>query len=187
LLINRFDFIGADGQVQRVMDAFALAMTTGWLASVDNFGVLTHNVAGVEESICYVFERWLSDHGGKNRDEGQEIVDHITDFLMQHEARFETRIASDTGDINGSRGAAPRDCLGYTGHCGGKTFYYIIPERFREEMCRGYNERGVKKALEKAGMLKGDAGKYVKTVWGNGGSRKMIVLELTNTCVPDNP
>jgi hypothetical protein len=107
-------------------------MATGFIASQNNFGVPTHNVAGVEEAICYVFERWLEDHGGKNRDEGLEIVEHITGFLAQHETRFEIHIASYTRDVSDSRGTPVRDCLGYTGHSGDRTYYHIIPERFRE-------------------------------------------------------
>jgi hypothetical protein len=45
----------------------------------------------------------------------------------------------------------------------------------------GYNERSVKKALEKAEMLESDVGRYAKTVRVNGGTRKTIVLTLANT------
>jgi putative DNA primase/helicase len=72
LMTKKLELTGSDGQALRVMDVFAVAIATGMLASQDSFGVLTHNSAGIKESICYVFERWLKD-GGRIRTRGRRL------------------------------------------------------------------------------------------------------------------
>ena len=160
-LFDEFGLHESDYPVQRVAEIFALYVTAGTLASVDNYGVLTHNVEGVESAGYAVFRRWLADRGGKKSYEDQEIIQHILDFLMQHEARFYRKELHERPDGTGYDGL-PKDRvihnqLGFIEQHADKTIYYINPTLFKEETCKGFNYKLIRKILIEKGILLTDS------------------------------
>jgi putative DNA primase/helicase len=145
-IYDKSNLSDADGPVKRFADCAALFATAGELASIDQYGIFTHNAAGVEESIHYVFGRWLNERGGKNCNHEEKIVAHIIDFLMQHDAMFK--------DVDNKYVDNKKDvfnCLGYKELHGSETIYWVNPSMFNNEICReiGYSSKIVKNALKK--------------------------------------
>ncbi|MDR1196516.1 MAG: DUF927 domain-containing protein [Endomicrobium sp.] len=147
-IFNKFELQNADCQVKRIAETFALFLTAGVLASLDQLKVFTHNTEGIELAIFAVFERFLEERGGKKSYEEQEIIQHVLNFLMQYESRFRK--------IEENRDRMINDCLGYMNVCSEKKTYYINPKPFREEICRGMNHKMVKKTLLRGELLRCD-------------------------------
>jgi putative DNA primase/helicase len=147
-LINKFCLSEADGEVLRVVDVFALYATTGTLAVT--FGIFPESLK-VNESIEFIFERWLNDRGGKRNVDEEEVVQHVMDFLMQHSANF-----IELRDGRTEENRTTYNLLGYFQKENDSTTYYIIPTSFKEEICKGFSVKTVRHALKKKGMLEMD-------------------------------
>ena len=186
-IFEKFALKDADCQVQRIAEMFALYLTTGLLASVDQYGVFTHNTEGIESAVYAVFERLLEDRGGKKSCEEREIIQHIIGFLMQHEARFsklKSTIHKEDEDCDSpSKTEDDRTVynrLGYIKECLDKTDYYIIPELFKEEVCKGLNLKTVKKILKKNNMLSTYEDGKNKVQYLDGKRIRMVAISVSN-------
>lgn len=147
-------------QVCRVADAFAvleaaLILTrpfTGW------------NEAACCDAVITVFTSWVKDFGTRDKAQSQ-IISQATDFLMQYgRSRFATlttdgkantvtdQEASRMGRLYGYRKPADGD--------NGDEWFYVTPAAFREHIAKGHNDRQAAAALEKAGMLACEAGRF---------------------------
>ncbi|WP_215410985.1 TOPRIM and DUF927 domain-containing protein [Escherichia coli] len=147
-------------QVCRVADAFAvleaaLVLTrpfTGW------------DAAACCDAVVRVFTSWVKDFGTHDKAQSQ-IISQATDFLMQYgRSCFATlttdgkantvtdQEASRIGRLYGYRKPADGD--------NGDEWFYVTPAAFRDHIAKGHNDRQAAAALEKAGMLACDAGRF---------------------------
>ncbi|HAU9360938.1 TPA: DUF927 domain-containing protein [Escherichia coli] len=147
-------------QVCRVADAFAvleaaLVLTrpfTGW------------DAAACCDAVVRVFASWVKDFGTHDKAQSQ-IISQATDFLMQYgRSCFATlttdgkantvtdQEASRIGRLYGYRKPADGD--------NGDEWFYVTPAAFRDHIAKGHNDRQAAAALEKAGMLACDAGRF---------------------------
>ncbi|MDR1475001.1 MAG: DUF927 domain-containing protein [Holosporales bacterium] len=153
-LINKFCLSAADGEVLRVVDVFTLYATAGDLAV--SFGLFPTKL-NVEEAIGFVFERWLKDRGGKRNVDEEEIIQHIMGWLGQCQSSFlnVAKKADNSGKLEASMtNYSPNKLYGYVHKTDNETrTYYIFLRIFKEEACKGYGEKTVKKALHKKGIL----------------------------------
>jgi uncharacterized protein (DUF927 family) len=182
MLTEKFGLTGADGVVSRATNAFARAITAGWLASDSGFRVFTHTAGQVTESIGFTFERWLETRGGKTRDEGQEIVDYVKDILASKESQL-IQVRMDSGNASASASYISleskypvRDAPGYISKEPKRTVYFLIVSQFNKEMCREYGYRSVRRALKKAGILEAYGSQDNKKINIDGERKRMIQL-----------
>ena len=144
-----------DGAISRVLNTFALINTAGILAGSDYIGVLPHNCGAVDEDVCNVLRRCLSNVYNQE-DEESEIVENFKDWLKRNEIYFvPVDLISDASaeKIRKIRTLSePRtQIFGYRTQEGG--VYYILPDSFKKEFCTNRGEKFVKKILEKKGIL----------------------------------
>ena len=144
-----------DGAISRVLNTFALINTAGILASSDYIGVLNHNCVAIDENICNVLRRCLSNVYNQE-DEEAEIVENFKDWLKRNEIYFVPVDLISDASAEKTRKirtlSEPRtQIFGYRTQEGG--VYYILPDSFKKEFCTNKGEKFVKKILAKKGML----------------------------------
>lgn len=165
-------------QVCRVADAFAvleaaLVLTrpfTGW------------DAAACCDAVVRVFTSWVKDFGTHDKAQSQ-IISQATDFLMQYgRSCFATlttdgkantvtdQEASRIGRLCGYRKPADGD--------NGDEWFYVTPAAFRDHIAKGHNDRQAAAALEKAGMLACDAGRFQVRLRIGGSQQRFYKVKL---------
>ncbi|EPO2662532.1 DUF927 domain-containing protein [Escherichia coli] len=165
-------------QVCRVADAFAvleaaLVLTrpfTGW------------DAAACCDAVVRVFTSWVKDFGTHDKAQSQ-IISQATDFLMQYgRSRFATlttdgkantvtdQEASRMGRLYGYRKPADGD--------NGDEWFYVAPAAFRDHIAKGHNDRQAAAALEKAGMLACEAGRFRVRLRIGGSQQRFYKVKL---------
>lgn len=183
---------GADGQVQRVGQRFAMVAIAGELAT--EAGITGWPVGVAAEMVGVIFRAWLRDRGSTGSREDQHLFERFRRFMVLNgSARFEVvRESQDDGGTQ-TEPALPE---------GGKTImragwrwqemteigeriwvYGISPEVFDSEIARelGMEGREARARLGKAGMIRGNK-EGGETRWtykprripGNGRPRLMV-------------
>ena len=132
-IYNKFDLSNAHGQVQRVANVFALVETTGVLAV--NLGIFQTTQEQIQESVDFVFERWLSERG-RGTAEDVDIVEKLQDWILQNEARFRDWDFPDSKVLN---------ALGFKKiRQNEDKIYYVLPSLFSREFCKDFVGLGYK-------------------------------------------
>ncbi|EMA5985412.1 DUF927 domain-containing protein [Escherichia coli] len=165
-------------QVCRVADA---------LAVLEAALVLTRPFTGWDEAACCdavvrVFASWVKDFGTHDKAQSQ-VISQATDFLMQYgRSRFATlttdgkantvtdQEASRIGRLYGYRKPADGD--------NGDEWFYVTPAAFRDHIAKGHNDRQAAAALEKAGMLACDAGRFQVRLRIGGSQQRFYKVKL---------
>lgn len=183
-LVSKFKLADADSQVLRVAESFAVLKVAGTMAI--RLKVLPETFE-IEESISFNFARWLSGRGGKKNVEGEEIVQHVRDYLIQYQDRFK-KITKNTDD--GKLAVYPgqsviQNSLGYVNVCKEQTVYYVIPKVFRDEICKYYSVKSVRNALHKKGMLQEKDGANAR-VRIDGMQNRYVILPVNHEAVEQN-
>jgi uncharacterized protein (DUF927 family) len=141
--------VGADGQVKRVAGRFALVGSAGELAT--HFGLTGWPPGEATAAAVRLFGEWLAARGGAGSSEVREGIAAVRAFLEAHgESRFtywETAEQDKTKTINRA---------GFRRTDNGDTWFYVLPEAFRREVCRGFNAAHVAAAMAERGLLKTD-------------------------------
>ena len=144
-----------DGATSRVLNSFALINTAGILASSDYIGVLNHNSVAIDEDICNVLRRCLSNVYNQE-DEETAIVEDFKDWLKRNEVYFvPVNLVNDLSfeKVRKIRTLSePRtQIFGYRTQK--SDIYYILPDSFKREFCKNRGEKFVKQILAKRCML----------------------------------
>lgn len=136
---------GAEGQVERVAQRFALVSVAGELAS--EYGLTGWPSGEATQGARECFNAWLEAFGGNGNREKRAIVDLARAF-------FETHGASRFEDIHAINELRVPNRAGFfrNGEKNGREFL-VLPTAFRSEICQGFNEKTVKRVLIDAGML----------------------------------
>ncbi len=142
--VSRLVPVGADGQVRRVAQRFALCGLAGGLAAQMDILPPDFDAPGCAERC---FHDWLAARGGIGASEDTAILAAVRLFIEQHGAsRFQdldTQMSTCVNRVGFRRKGE-----------GGCTEFIILPESFRVEVCKGFSERRAARVLAEAGWLK---------------------------------
>lgn len=142
--VSRLVPAGADGQVRRVAQRFALCGLAGGLAAQMKILPPDFDAPGCAERC---FHDWLAARGGIGASEDAAILAAVRLFIEQHGAsRFQdmdTQMSTCVNRVGFRRKSE-----------GGCTEFIILPESFRAEVCKEFSERRAARVLAEAGWLK---------------------------------
>jgi putative DNA primase/helicase len=157
----------ATGQVERVAKRFALVAAAGELAS--QWGILPWPDGTTMDACARMFREWLARRGTPGALEGMKAIAQVRAMIEKHGAsRFvpwNADGASTTPVINR---------LGFVKRDGEFTTYYVMPEMFKTEICKGLDQARVVRELVRIGAITPDKNrKTASLVWlpGIGGTR----------------
>lgn len=152
---------GVSGEVLRVAARFALVGYAGELAC--RMGILPWHEGETEEAAAVLFKQWLENRHTHGASDEEQAMRQVREFLERHgHQRFQVILRSRPGSANGDR--SPMVTTNRAGFItptedGGIDRYYILPEVFEKEVCKGYDPKTVAKTLQQRGWLANDAGR----------------------------
>lgn len=147
----------SQGHIVRVANYFALVATAGELATKAN---ITGWKAGTAfNAVQKVFNQWLGSFEQVGDYENREIVAHVKAFFEANESSRFQAITPDPDNIE-----RINNRVGYWKIENGEKIFYVFPEQFKNEVCKGYDFRKAAKALLAYNLLEHDSGKSQKTV-----------------------
>lgn len=146
--------IGADGQVRRVCNRFALVAAGGECGAA--YGVLPWPKGEATRAAVRCFQDWLAVRGGTGAAEVQSGLAQVRAFFQAHGAsRFETwgNQADESKTINRAGFRRKEDLTG--------AWEYFVPATvFKSEIARGHDtKRLVKELVERGLIITGKDGK----------------------------
>ena len=146
--VSRLVPAGADGQVRRVAQRFALCGLAGGLAVQMEILPADFDAPGCAE---HCFHDWLAARGGIGASENAAILAAVRLFIEQHGAsRFQ--------DLDTQMSTCPNR-VGFRRNVRDITEYIVLPESFRAEIIKGFSPRRAAAVLRKAGWLQLSDGK----------------------------
>ena len=133
------------GQVERVARRFGLVADAGEMAS--RYGLTGWAPGEAVAAVGKCFGCWLEGFGGTGNREERALLSQVRAFFEQHGAsRFEA--------IDGDQDKRIVDRAGfYRADADGHREYLVLPEVFRQEVCRGFDPKGAIQTLIRAGWL----------------------------------
>jgi uncharacterized protein (DUF927 family) len=140
--------IPGGGQVVRVARRFALCSVAGELATQE--GLTGWQTGEADRAAQACFAAWLSGFGGAGNREERAVLSQVRAFFESHGAsRFE--------DMNPSNPDRSERVINRAGFfrtaTDGRREYLVLPEAFRNEVCKGLDASMVVKVLRKTGWL----------------------------------
>lgn len=150
----------ADGQVRRVAQRFVLMAAGGELAIKLN--ILPFDIGEALEAIGICFEAWLEDRGSVGAYEIEEGLRQVKFFFETHHS---SRFAIMSNESNYNHDQKINNQVGYKRKTnqGGYEFF-VFPEVFRKEICKGFDPRSICKELTERGILiRGNERQFIKT------------------------
>lgn len=139
----------AGGQAMRVSGRFALVAGAGELATKLGFTGWQTGEALRAAGEC--LKAWLAQRGGESNQEERAMLAQVRRFIEQHgEGRF-TDFSRPVAEDNHATKTLHR--CGYRRHESGLTEWYVFPESFKSEVCKGFDFRDVAKLMLKCGHL----------------------------------
>jgi len=150
---------GADGQVRRAADRFALVAAAGEMACA--FDVLPWHAGEATKGVARCFRDWLAGRGGAVSAEELEAVSRVRSFIEANgNARFEPigeLVPTDRHDQPIDQRVQNRVGFRRRAKEGVGVEYLVLPEAWRSEMCSGMDAGFVTKTLVKRGLLETDS------------------------------
>lgn len=175
--VTQRDFIAqylpdnSDGQVKRVAGRFGLIAAAGEIA-IEN-GILPLELGTAFTATGKLFTDWLSERGTCAPIEIEKGINQIKAFFELHaSSRFAIMVKdddiADEVKINNQAGFKRKTADGIYE-------YFVYPEVFKNELCRGYSPKLLLPELIERGLLIPDKhGKALKNQWlPNIGSKKL--------------
>ncbi|WP_426958335.1 DUF927 domain-containing protein [Muricoccus radiodurans] len=169
----------ADGQVKRVAQRFGLIVAAGELAT--ELGILPWPAGEAERAAVACFSAWLACRGGHGAGEARTALSAVRAFIGAHgSSRFSTLLLStDQGsEIEEENGRPVVNRAGWRRRTPEGWEYLIIPETWRDEVCRGLDGQQVARELDAAGHLQRGEGKNLASlvrIPGEGRPRLFVV------------
>lgn len=142
----------AEGQARRAAARFALIAAAGELATKQGLTGWPEGAALQAAAIC--FRAWLARRpSGEGNSEERAMVAQVRMHFEQHgEARY-TDWSRPVAEDNHAAKTLLR--CGFRKHEAGSTEWFIFPESFKSEVCKGFDFREVAKLLLRLGYLQG--------------------------------
>jgi putative DNA primase/helicase len=159
---------GADGQVERVAQRFALVAVGGELAQ--QHGIVPWPPGEAIRAAGRCFSDWLSARGGHDAAEVRDGLEQVRSFLLANGmARFIPAWEEEKLDENLPNRAetkfAPRDIAGFRQKVGDGWDFYVTTTAWKEEVCRGLDARRLAATMAQRGYLSAeDASRRAKPV-----------------------
>lgn len=144
----------ASGQARRVAGRVALVAAAGELAT--QWGITGWQQWEAMKAAITCFKAWLDGYGGEANKEERDMLAQVRRFL---EANFDRFVLIDRAEDTHAPKTLNR--AGYRKPANdGLAEYFIFPETFKSEICKGFNYRDVAKLLVSKGyMVPGDGGR----------------------------
>ena len=144
---------GGSAQASRVAKRFALVAVAGEMAT--GFGLTGWAPGAAIVSAKHEFKSWL-DHFGSGDREATEILSQVKAFFEAHGAsRFGKLTDSDEKIVNRA---------GCFSDDGAGRIFYVLPEIFKNELCKGLNAKTATKTLIGARWIKPGMGRATQSV-----------------------
>jgi uncharacterized protein (DUF927 family) len=144
---------GADGQVERVAQRFALIAAAGEIAT--RLGILPWNEGEAITAAAVVFDAWMDSRGGSQSAEELEGIEAVREFLLSHGmSRFiPAWDEEEEEEIAGSsRFPIIRDLAGFRKKVDGGWDYYINSAAWKE-ICAGLDPRRTASVMVTRGFI----------------------------------
>lgn len=149
------DFVGyvcprnANGQVLRVAARFGLVAFAGEQAT--EYGLTGWDYQKVDSAAADAFAAWLKQRGTAGAKEPAVMIAQVRRFIEEHGgSQFQDFDKSGANDEHESRVMYR---AGWRKQREGSTLYLCYPEKFKQEICKGFDHREVCKALLTVGIL----------------------------------
>lgn len=140
---------GSAGQVGRVARRFGLVAAAGELAI--ELGILPWPVGEASAAARKCFVEWIEERDGTGNQEEVRALTQVRRFI---EANGESRFTPWHDGIDSSSDSKTINRAGFRKAADdGRTEYFIFPETYRTEVCRGFNPTAVTKLLIEKGLL----------------------------------
>lgn len=151
---NSLQLCGADPQVLRVAQRFAIVAAAGELATKLNITAWPEGMATNSAIVC--FKEWLNQRGGMESHEETQAIDAVRSRLLENS---NTRFMVDTLAPRGSSCWGLKDTNGY----------YVYPSAFNNELCAGLDPKFVANLLAQKDFLTSRSGRntITKRIDGN--------------------
>lgn len=149
--------LGADGQVLRVLNRFAVIAAAGTLATELGITCWPSEEAFWATKTC--FEAWLQSRGNITPQEGYEILKQVRHFFEMHaEARFTIMGSQDDQNPRVTTNRA-----GYKKWTEGKWLFFVLPECFKQDVCSGFDiSIATAILIEKGWLIPDSQGKHTR-------------------------
>ena len=163
---NRLCPGGADPQVRRVAQRFALVSIGGYLAQKYKILPETLNISFAVKSC---FDDWLAERGTLGADEDRQIAERMRSFIEANATSRFQDVNDPTQRIN--------DRVGFRRTCGKRnsemTEFLFFPSALEKEVFPEYSLRRVLQVLDSQGWLKHKRGpRYTARIMIQGEGRK---------------
>lgn len=132
----------ASAQAIRVFNHFALIAAAGELAS--QFGITGWEVEDAVKGVMKCFQDWIESRGDTGMHEEKEALLQVRTFFELH---GESRFTSWDRDANDKNRTSNR--VGYRKETEEGTEFYVFPNLFRSEICKGLDHRLVEQVCIK--------------------------------------
>lgn len=148
----------AAGQAHRAALRFALVGAAGEIASVWKITGWAKGEAMAAAGIC--FKAWLAHRGGAGNQEAAAMLAQVRQFFELHgDARFTAwERATDDHAPKTTNRAGFRRLVEATG----ETEYFVLPEVFKSEVCKGHDHMAVARLLADSGCLETEGRGYTR-------------------------
>jgi uncharacterized protein (DUF927 family) len=177
---------GADGQVARVARRFGLVAAAGELTT--GLGILPWPEGEAEKAATRCFNDWLAARGGIGSAELRDGIAQVRAFLEAHgSSRFEAawpREIYKDGSLSDDTADAIRKTVNRAGFRrlendgrGGRWEYYVLPEAWRQEVCKGLDAKAIAQAMADRKWLRPDGSRLTPKphIPGHGSTRVYVV------------
>ena len=145
------------GHIVRVANAFALIATAGELAT--QAGITGWQTGTAFNAVKTVFNAWVNGFEYVGDYENREYILHVKAFFEAYES---SRFEAITPDLDQIEKISNR--VGFWKIENGEKLFVVLPEQFKNEVCKGHDSRKVANALLKYGLLEHNSGKTSKNV-----------------------
>jgi putative DNA primase/helicase len=154
---------GAEGQAQRVAARFAQVGAAGELATSWGLTGWPDGMAMQSAERCY--RSWLSARGGTGNAEERDMIRQVAEFIERYgESRFTHYARAEKADDHMPDTVNRAGFKRFTSEATDAAYeFYVLPEQFRREICKGFDYREVAKVLKARGFIKTDEGRLTLT------------------------
>jgi uncharacterized protein (DUF927 family) len=155
------------GQAARAAERFGLVGVAGELAV--KFGIVPWDEGLSTQDAADLFAAWLKTRGGATRYEAKQAVAQVRAFIERFgDSRFDD-ITSVTGVSTSAADFLDRkpvpDRAGYRQGNGTNRRWFVLPEVWKSEVCKGLDHQLVAKTLAELGALEHEGGRHTQVVW----------------------
>ncbi|WP_191058790.1 DUF927 domain-containing protein [Geminicoccus harenae] len=178
--------IACDGQVRRVAGRFALVAAAGELAI--GLGILPWPKGEAAKAAARCFKDWLTDRGGTDAHEITAGLAQVRAFIEAHgSSRFEpaweteeakAKAAAEGGNPSRVVERTIVNRVGFRKLEGETWVYFVLPEAWRSEVCRGCDAAMIAREMRERGWLRPGDGKNLPVQVRVPGVGKIRALQI---------